>query len=160
MNSDSLNMVSRLGEGHMPCTFFLSEPQLKTTVYQLWKVSKMALSTSNQEKWPHFSRHKTQLQWNSDRNCNSCPSRTLPSMRSFKWRSCDCHPSHSNVHNGLLQKTYLSSMWKRKSWARQSFRNRYILISVEKRIPNQSAATLCGVVQASSSNSWKGLVNW
>ena len=33
MNSDSLNMVSRLGEGHMPCTFFLSEPQLKTTVY-------------------------------------------------------------------------------------------------------------------------------
>ena len=25
-------MVSRLGEGHMPCTFFLSEPQLKTTV--------------------------------------------------------------------------------------------------------------------------------
>ena len=32
MNSDSLNMVSRLGEGHMPCTFFLSEPQLKTTV--------------------------------------------------------------------------------------------------------------------------------
>ena len=26
-------MVSRLGEGHMPCTFFLSEPQLKTTVY-------------------------------------------------------------------------------------------------------------------------------
>ena len=22
MNSDSLNMVSRLGEGHMPCTFF------------------------------------------------------------------------------------------------------------------------------------------
>ena len=32
MNSDSLNMVSRLGEGHMPWTFFLSEPQLKTTV--------------------------------------------------------------------------------------------------------------------------------
>ena len=32
MNYDSLNMVSRLGEGHMPCTFFLSEPQLKTTV--------------------------------------------------------------------------------------------------------------------------------
>ena len=32
MNSDSLNMVSRLGEGHMPCSFFLSEPQLKTTV--------------------------------------------------------------------------------------------------------------------------------
>ena len=32
MNSDSLNMVSRLGEGHMPCNFFLSEPQLKTTV--------------------------------------------------------------------------------------------------------------------------------
>ena len=32
MNSDSLNMVSRLGEGHMPCTFFLSEPQLKTEV--------------------------------------------------------------------------------------------------------------------------------
>ena len=32
MNSDSLNMVSRLGEGHMPRTFFLSEPQLKTTV--------------------------------------------------------------------------------------------------------------------------------
>ena len=32
MNSDSLNMVSRLGEGHMPYTFFLSEPQLKTTV--------------------------------------------------------------------------------------------------------------------------------
>ena len=32
MNSDSLNMVSRLGEGHMPGTFFLSEPQLKTTV--------------------------------------------------------------------------------------------------------------------------------
>ena len=31
MNSDSLNMVSRLGKGHMPCTFFLSEPQLKTT---------------------------------------------------------------------------------------------------------------------------------
>ena len=25
-------MVSRLGEGHMPGTFFLSEPQLKTTV--------------------------------------------------------------------------------------------------------------------------------
>ena len=25
-------MVSRLGEGHMPWTFFLSEPQLKTTV--------------------------------------------------------------------------------------------------------------------------------
>ena len=25
-------MVSRLSEGHMPCTFFLSEPQLKTTV--------------------------------------------------------------------------------------------------------------------------------
>ena len=25
-------MASRLGEGHMPCTFFLSEPQLKTTV--------------------------------------------------------------------------------------------------------------------------------
>ena len=33
MNSDSLNMVSRLGEGHMPGTFFLSEPQLKTTVW-------------------------------------------------------------------------------------------------------------------------------
>ena len=32
MNSDSLNVVSRLGEGHMPGTFFLSEPQLKTTV--------------------------------------------------------------------------------------------------------------------------------
>ena len=32
MNSDSLNMVSRLGEGHMSCNFFLSEPQLKTTV--------------------------------------------------------------------------------------------------------------------------------
>ena len=32
MNSDSLNMVSRLGEGHMPGTFFVSEPQLKTTV--------------------------------------------------------------------------------------------------------------------------------
>ena len=32
MNSDSLNMVSRMGEGHIPCTFFLSEPQLKTTV--------------------------------------------------------------------------------------------------------------------------------
>ena len=32
MNSDSLNLVSRLGEGHMPGTFFLSEPQLKTTV--------------------------------------------------------------------------------------------------------------------------------
>ena len=32
MNSESLNMVLRLGEGHMPCTFFLSEPQLKTTV--------------------------------------------------------------------------------------------------------------------------------
>ena len=32
MNSDSLNMVSRLGEGHMPWSFFLSEPQLKTTV--------------------------------------------------------------------------------------------------------------------------------
>ena len=32
MNSDSVNMVSRLGEGHMPCSFFLSEPQLKTTV--------------------------------------------------------------------------------------------------------------------------------
>ena len=32
MNSDSLNIVSRLGEGHLPCTFFLSEPQLKTTV--------------------------------------------------------------------------------------------------------------------------------
>ena len=30
MNSDSLNMVSRLGE--VPGTFFLSEPQLKTTV--------------------------------------------------------------------------------------------------------------------------------
>ena len=25
-------MVLRLGEGHMPGTFFLSEPQLKTTV--------------------------------------------------------------------------------------------------------------------------------
>ena len=25
-------MVLRLGEGHMPCNFFLSEPQLKTTV--------------------------------------------------------------------------------------------------------------------------------
>ena len=35
MNSDSLNMVSRLGEGHMPWTFFLSEPQLKTTVYDV-----------------------------------------------------------------------------------------------------------------------------
>ena len=35
MNSDSLNMVSRLGEGHMPCNFFLSEPQLKTTVIML-----------------------------------------------------------------------------------------------------------------------------
>ena len=32
MNSDSLNMVSRLGEGHIPGTFFLSEPQLKTAV--------------------------------------------------------------------------------------------------------------------------------
>ena len=32
MNSDSLNMVSRLGEGHMLGTFFLSEPQLKSTV--------------------------------------------------------------------------------------------------------------------------------
>ena len=32
MNSDSLNMVSRLGEGHTWGTFFLSEPQLKTTV--------------------------------------------------------------------------------------------------------------------------------
>ena len=32
MNSDSLNMVSRLGKGHMPCNFFLSDPQLKTTV--------------------------------------------------------------------------------------------------------------------------------
>ena len=39
MNSDSLNMVSRLGEGHMPCTFFLSEPQLKTTVRaRLWYI--------------------------------------------------------------------------------------------------------------------------
>ena len=37
MNSDSLNMVSRLGEGHMPWTFFLSEPQLKTTVKDRWK---------------------------------------------------------------------------------------------------------------------------
>ena len=36
MNSDSLNMVSRLGEGHMPCNFFLSEPQLKTTVCWLY----------------------------------------------------------------------------------------------------------------------------
>ena len=36
MNSDSLNMVSRLGEGHMPGTFFLSEPQLKTTVKGNW----------------------------------------------------------------------------------------------------------------------------
>ena len=35
MNSDSLNMVSRLGEGHMPCNFFLSEPQLKTTVINI-----------------------------------------------------------------------------------------------------------------------------
>ena len=35
MNSDSLNMVSRLGEGHMPWTFFLSEPQLKTTVSEV-----------------------------------------------------------------------------------------------------------------------------
>ena len=35
MNSDSLNMVSKLGDGHMLCTFFLSEPQLKTTVYAL-----------------------------------------------------------------------------------------------------------------------------
>ena len=35
MNSDSLNMVSRLGEGHMPWTFFLSEPQLKTTVARM-----------------------------------------------------------------------------------------------------------------------------
>ena len=35
MNSDSLNMVSRLGEGHMPGTFFLSEPQLKTTVINI-----------------------------------------------------------------------------------------------------------------------------
>ena len=25
-------MVPRMGEGQMPCTFFLSEPQLKTTV--------------------------------------------------------------------------------------------------------------------------------
>ena len=33
MNSDSLNMVSRLSEGHMPGTFFLSEPQLKATVW-------------------------------------------------------------------------------------------------------------------------------
>ena len=40
MNSDSLNMVSRLGEGHMPCTFFLSEPQLKTTVVctKVWQL--------------------------------------------------------------------------------------------------------------------------
>ena len=35
MNSDSLNMVSRLGEGHMSGTFFLSEPQLKTTVLSI-----------------------------------------------------------------------------------------------------------------------------
>ena len=39
MNSDSLNMVSRLGEGHMPCNFFLSEPQLKTTVNRPWHSS-------------------------------------------------------------------------------------------------------------------------
>ena len=32
MISNSLNMVLRLGEGQMPWTFFLSEPQLKTTV--------------------------------------------------------------------------------------------------------------------------------
>ena len=37
MNSDSLNMVSSLGEGHMPCTFFLSEPQLKPTVNQVYQ---------------------------------------------------------------------------------------------------------------------------
>ena len=36
MNSDSLKMVSRLGEGHMPGSFFLSEPQLKTTVDSAW----------------------------------------------------------------------------------------------------------------------------
>ena len=39
MNSDSLDMVSRLGEGHMPCNFFLSEPQLKTTVVLYEKIS-------------------------------------------------------------------------------------------------------------------------
>ena len=43
MNSDSLNMVSRLGEGHMPCTFFLSEPQLKTTVFPTISGKKLRL---------------------------------------------------------------------------------------------------------------------
>ena len=52
MNSDSLNMVSRLGEGHMPCTFFLSEPQLKTTVRSsgILKVKQKLGVTFNSDK--------------------------------------------------------------------------------------------------------------
>ena len=47
MNSDSLNMVSRLGEGHMPCNLFLSEPQLKTTVSyrQSWQLFRLVILT-------------------------------------------------------------------------------------------------------------------
>ena len=51
MNSDSLNVVSRLGEGHMPGTFFLSEPQLKTTVYCIkWFIMQVFMYIKNSEK--------------------------------------------------------------------------------------------------------------
>ena len=53
MNSDSLNMVSRLGEGHMPGTFFLSEPQLKTTVHCVVKYSRPPdLNSSSNVSFP------------------------------------------------------------------------------------------------------------
>ena len=51
MNSDSLNMVSRLGEGHMPCIFFLSEPQLKTTVGSGSAAPLASLQTADVNKW-------------------------------------------------------------------------------------------------------------
>ena len=51
MNSDSLNMVSRLGEGHMPCTFFLSEPQLKITVSGHAKLLLVQFAAQPQGGW-------------------------------------------------------------------------------------------------------------
>ena len=39
-------MVLRLDEGHMPGNFFLSEPQLKTTVTYYVKIMTLKLETS------------------------------------------------------------------------------------------------------------------
>ena len=50
MNSDSLNMVSRLGEGHMPCTFF-----------SLWTTAQDHCGKPNQTKQPKAFVKKSSL---------------------------------------------------------------------------------------------------